>query len=153
MTLGKPKYGLDFFSFNLWHWQRWPFSLEFLGILLRMFLVNWAHNAIRKICKLKNFKIEVRQIEYRHGFTRKWYFVIKIVLIYCEKKMFQWSRNFFEIRGWKPRICKIFEISRTNYSKSERPEQFLVTEFFLTCSWRFLILEQLNFKLEKNIGI
>ena len=65
--LGKPKYvSIGFFFFNLWHWQRWPFSLEFLGILLRMFLVNWAHNAIRKICKLENFKIEVRR-----GFSRK----------------------------------------------------------------------------------
>ena len=39
---------------------------------------------------------------------------------------------------------------------SERSEQFLVTKCFLTCSWRFLIstkLEQLDFKLEKNIGI
>ena len=33
---------------------------------------------------------------------------------------------------------------------------FLVTEFFLTCSWRFFIfnkLEQLEFILEKIIGI
>ena len=32
---------------------------------------------------------------------------------------------------------------------------FLVTEWFLTCSWRFLIsnkLEQLEFKLEKILG-
>ena len=36
----------------------------------------------------------------------------------------------FEIRGWRPRICKIFEITRTIYSNSERPEQFLVTECF-----------------------
>ena len=27
----------------------------------------------------------------------KWYFVTKIVLIYCEKNLFYWSRNFFEI--------------------------------------------------------
>ena len=39
---------------------------------------------------------------------------------------------------------------------SERSEQFLVTECFLTCFWRFLVsnkLEQLEFKLEKTIGI
>ena len=36
----------------------------------------------------------------------------------------------FEIRGWRPRICKNFEISRTIYSNSERSEQFLVTECF-----------------------
>ena len=52
-----------------------------------------------------------------------------------------------EIQGWGPRI-------RTIFSNSERSEQFLVTECFLTCSWRFLRstkLEQVEFKLEKNI--
>ena len=37
------------------------------------------------------------------------------------------------------------------HSNSERSEQVLVTECFLTCSWRFLIsgqLEQLEFKLD-----
>ena len=55
----------------------------------------------------------------------------------------------FEFRGWMPRICKIFGITRTIYSNSERSAQILVTECFLTCSWRFLIsnkLEQLEFK-------
>ena len=33
-------------------------------------------------------------------------------------------------RGWWPRIFKIFEITRTIYSNSERSEQFLVTECF-----------------------
>ena len=54
-------------------------------------------------------------------------------------------------------ICKNFEVNITVYSNSERPEKFLVTEYFLTCcSWRFLRsneLEQLEFKLEKVIGI
>ena len=71
-------------------------------------------------------------------FQEKWYFVTKIVLTYCEKKLFSWSRKTFDIRGRRPRICKIFEITRTIYSNSERSEQFLVTECFLTCSWRFL---------------
>jgi hypothetical protein len=49
-------------------------------------------------------------------------------------------------------------LDRTIYSNSERSEQILVLNrmLFLTCSWRFLIsnkLEQLEFKLEKNIGI
>ena len=52
--------------------------------------------------------------------------------------------------------CKIFEITRTIFSNSERSEHFLVTKCILTCSWRFLIsfkLEQLEFKLEKIVGI
>ena len=36
----------------------------------------------------------------------------------------------FVIQGWRPRVCKIFEITRTIYSNSERSEQFLVTECF-----------------------
>ena len=36
----------------------------------------------------------------------------------------------FEIWGWRPRIFKNFEITRTIYSNSERSEQFLVTECF-----------------------
>ena len=59
-----------------------------------------------------------------------WYFVTKIVLTYCKKKLFYWSRKTFEIRGWRPRIFKIFEITRTIFSNSERSEQFLVTECF-----------------------
>ena len=60
----------------------------------------------------------------------------------------------FGIRGWRPRICKNFEITRKIYSNSEKSEQFLVTECFLT--WRFLRsnnLEHLEFELEKNIRI
>ena len=59
-----------------------------------------------------------------------------------------------KIPGWRPRISKIFEMTRIIYSNSERSEQFLVTECVLTCSWRFLTfnnLEQLEFILEKNI--
>ena len=39
---------------------------------------------------------------------------------------------------------KNFEITRTIYSNSDRSEQFLVTESFLTCSWRFLISNKLE---------
>ena len=36
----------------------------------------------------------------------------------------------FEIRGWRPKICKSVDIIRTIYSNKEMSEQFLVTEFF-----------------------
>ena len=45
----------------------------------------------------------------------KWYFVTKIVLTYCEKKLFYWSRKTFEIWGWRTK-------------KAEKSEN----EFFLT---------------------
>ena len=53
------------------------------------------------------------------------------------------------------RICKIFEITRTIYSNSERSEQFSVTECFF--NWRFLMSKKLlgfrnmQEKLEKRI--
>ena len=40
------------------------------------------------------------------------------------KKLFYWSRETFESQGWRPRICKFFEITRTLYSNSERSECF-----------------------------
>ena len=60
-------------------------------------------------------------------------------MTYCEKKK----------SGDREKLLSDFEINRTVYSKCERSEQVLVTECFLTCSWRFLIhdkLEQLEFK-------
>ena len=48
------------------------------------------------------------------------------------------EKKTFEIWGWRPRICKILEINRTIYSKSERFVQFLKQNAFLTCSWRYL---------------
>ena len=35
----------------------------------------------------------------------KWYFVTKIVLTYCEKKLFQISKKYFE--GWCQEFAKI----------------------------------------------
>ena len=60
----------------------------------------------------------------------KWYFVPKIVLTVCEKKnVLVIKKNTFEIRGWRPRISKMFEITGTveqfTYWNSERSEQFL----------------------------
>ena len=53
--------------------------------------------------------------------------------------------------------CKHFEITRTICSNCERSEQFLVTEcffnLFLKVSHIYNKLEQLEFKLEKIIGI
>ena len=68
------------------------------------------------------------------------------------------SRETYEIRGWCQEFFKIFEITKTIYSNSERSEQFLVTECFFNL---FLEVphnkssnksEQLGFKLEKILG-
>ena len=47
----------------------------------------------------------------------------------------------FEAEGRE--FAKI-NITRTIYSNSERSEQVLVTECFLTCSWKFLISNKLE---------
>ena len=49
-------------------------------------------------------------------------------------------------------IFKIFEMTRTIYSNSEKSEQFLVTEYFFNLLMENK-LEQLEFKFERNIGI
>ena len=46
----------------------------------------------------------------------------------ARKKKFKLSKYFFETRGWRTRIYKFFEITRTIYSNSERSEPFLVKE-------------------------
>ena len=60
----------------------------------------------------------------------------------------------FEAEGRE--FAKNFEITRTICSNSERSEQFVVTECFLNLFlevFRSNKLEQLEFKLEKIIGI
>ena len=60
------------------------------------------------------------------------------------------------VRGRRPRICKIFEITTTIYWSSEISEYFLKQNAFKTYYWRFIIsnaLEQLEFNFEKLIGI
>ena len=69
--------------------------------------------------------------------VHQWYFGTKIVLTYCVKKMFLWSRKTFEIRGWSLRIFNCFEITRTIYSNSERSEQFLI-ENNICSNWHFI---------------
>ena len=74
------------------------------------------------------------------------YFVPKIILTYCEKKCSSDQKKVLKFEAEGLEFCKIFEIIRTIYSNIE-------TEYFLTCSRRFLIpkkLEQLEFKLKKN---
>ena len=62
----------------------------------------------------------------------------------------------FCFQNYSTDLEKKFGVTRTIYLNSERTDQFLKRNVFLTCSWRFLrsnILEQLDIKSEKNIGI
>ena len=109
-------------------------------------------------CKVTYNAMQSCTVEYfsqnKFNFQKTWYSLTKIVLTYNEKKIDLVIKKNFWIRGWRRRIWKIFEITRKIYSNSESSEQFLVTECFFTCSWRFLIpnrWKQLEFKLEKKI--
>ena len=75
-------------------------------------------------------------------------FVSKIVLTKCEKCLSD-QEFFLKVQGWRPRIWKIFEITRTLYSNSERSKQSLKQDSFFTYSWRCLRSNAL--KLEKKM--
>ena len=113
-----------------------------LFINVRFLLKSILHN--KSSMEVQFFGKNVNQLNFK-----VLVFCLNFFLTYCEKR----SKETFEIRGWRPRICKIFEITRTIHSNSERLEQFLKQNAFLTHSWRFLrsnYLEQLEFKSEKN---
>ena len=90
-----------------------------------MVLWRQPESALKHIPHLQDLQdLYLMTIPQVRAINQYWYFVTKIVLIYCEKKIvLVIEKNF-----WK--ICKIFEITRTMYSNSERSEQFLVTECF-----------------------
>ena len=75
-------------------------------------------------------------------------------MVFCYKNCFDllWEKIVLVIKkSWRPRIFKNFEITRTIYSSSERSEQFLVTDWFLTCSWRVLRSNIIRIKIGKKI--
>ena len=83
---------------------------------------NWA--AVKNKLNVKN---------YHHNQTfhyLKNYLNMQVFGILFTKLFWPSVRKTFEIGGWRPRIFKNLEITRTIYSNSERSEQFLVTECF-----------------------
>ena len=94
---------LDFFTYYLNLPLKNIFS-NFFQVLMRKLTTNDKNLEISSIKTDKNnfFFYFVRKE------TSLVYFVTKFVLTYCEKKLFLWLRNFFEIRGWGLRICTNF---------------------------------------------
>ena len=72
-------------------------------------MIEWKKWATGQICihkEVTSYKI--------HTLVEKFEKIVsKIVLTFCEKKMFLWLRKTYEIRGWKLGICKTFEITST----------------------------------------
>ena len=111
--------------------------------MLRLYLGLLLYNRLRLLCAINLLSLEGADEIWQNICST---FMICYVtwtknhpkMVFCYQnwsdllweKLFQWSRKTFEIRGWRPRICKIFVITWTIYSNSERSEQFLVTECF-----------------------
>ena len=101
--------------------------LEILQICKKKLAVKWE--VLDHICSLF-YSRRIPQLYAENCNIHQWYFVTKIFLTYCEKKIVVVIKKNFWNWGSRPRICKNFKIPRTIYSNSERSEQFLVTECF-----------------------
>ena len=109
-------------SWSVVNWLHFEEFWEVSVVVMKNLL--WPYGELRSaeetgilIWSLKMLVLQMGLLSIKSG-TVVWYFVTKIVLTYCEKKMFYLSRKPFEIRGWRLRICKNFEIIRTIYSNS-----------------------------------
>ena len=90
------------------------------------------------------YRIEQKRLTELISFLLRWEKIKIMVLCYQNCSDLLWEKIILVIE---------IEITRTIYSNSEKSEQFLVTECFITCSLKFLIynkLEVLEFKLEKK---
>ena len=72
----------------------------------------------------------------------------KIVLNFCENIVLAIEKN---CEGWQPRICKHFEIPRTNYSNRQRSKQFLNEAWKKSLAHHLLIKCCLNLKFDNWI--
>ena len=98
------------------------FGLGFsnLGSKTRVFNFQFLTQPDISFSRFPNFKPQKGHfLVYFNKPNKWWYFVTKIVLTYCEKKLFYWSRKTFEIRGWSREFAKF---TRTIYSNRERSE-------------------------------
>ena len=73
-----------------------------------------------------------------------------MIMVLCHQNYSNlfWEKNVlvikktFEIRGWSPRICKKFEITRTICTDSEKSEQFMATECLVLLSLGFRNMQE-----------
>jgi hypothetical protein len=116
---------LSIFDWNLWYWQwlckwsnprKWSTNVSNGILLTKLFWPNVrknCHGDREKLLKFKADEIFASNISPKQIIIGKLVtgcFVTKIVLTYCEKKKFWWSRKTFEIRG---RMLRIFKILRS----------------------------------------
>ena len=124
------KPNIKFFLSYLTCARKTYFSDENLDPLLREVFLIW-----KKKILLEKFSVNLSVMKTMH---EEMVFCYQNCSDLLWEKIVLWLRKTFEIHGWRPRIFKHFD--------SEWSEQFLLTECFLTCSWRFLrtqLIEQL----------
>ena len=97
-----------------------------------LFKKSLSKNTLRAL-NLKTLGAETLSENLKTNWVIKWLKMVHILLPKLfwptvRKNCSSDQKKTFEIWGWRPRICKIFEIFRTIYSNHERSEQFLVTE-------------------------
>ena len=91
-----------------------------------------------------------------------WWKVLNSSLMYCKNMVFCFQNCSYLTTQWKKIVLeieknfwKLFKMTKTIYSNSERSVQLLKQNTFLTCSWRFLrsdTIEQLEFNWKKWLG-
>ena len=102
--------------------------------LPKKYIISWIFFLKNKLQFLTRLNVEI--ISRENSELWKCYALTEMVFCYQNCSDLLWEKfvlvieKIFEIRGWRPRICKNFEITRAIYSNSERSEQFLVTECF-----------------------
>ena len=98
-----------FFSWNLAKFFAKSLSIIFFSIKFQ----KWKERVLSalKVCK----KLWKKNMYLKHQ-TLGRQVVCPIGRQYCSKVTMITMRNTFEIRGWRPRICKNFEIARIIYS-------------------------------------
>ena len=92
------------------------------GLFLNQFTV-WSEASRVRIYSMKKITFPIKFIQILKSALSGWRNAIlkyKNVLTICEKILLQWSRKVFDIWDSRLKICKIFEISRTMYSHSEK---------------------------------
>ena len=104
-------------KYNLNKFSSYNFSCMFLNpIIFSNLNSNWSN-----FLYLRNLQEQVK----------KSILLLEIVLTFhCLNRLFMWSQKVCKFSAFSLEFQKIFSITRTIFSNSERSEQFLVTECF-----------------------
>ena len=131
---------------KLWLENRRNFFWKRVLISIKQKLIFKRHSFVfrAKVSLKKLLKIEI--MENKLIIFQKWYFATKIVLIYCEIVLMI-EKNFWDLRLKTKNLQKFWDHYNNLF------KQWMLNAF---SNWSFLLsnkLEQLEFILEKNIGI